>query len=195
MSWSNPSADEAAEAYSYYKNQYYSAASQREASVRQENRCISERNVAKNKMGELSSKKLNFEKRLEGIKKIIRMLEGTGSVPSSIAKMVRTVKNADESFRMAIKLDNGSIASIEDAFRTKSVEEDSHSDAALQAYKNEKNTLEQNIENLKKQISSLSEQISSLTSQINACNSLQSALKRTMNSSAYEMNHYRRYMY
>lgn len=195
MSWSNPSLDEATEAYSYHKNLYYNAASQREASIRQENRYISERNAAKSQMSDLSSQKLNFEKRLEGIKRIIKMLENSGSVPSSISKVVRTVKKTDESFRTAIKFDNGLVVSIEDAFKTKSVEEDGNSASALQAYKNEKTTLEQNIENLKRQIASLSEQISSLTSQINACNSLQSSLKRTMNSSAYEMNHYRKYMY
>lgn len=195
MSWSSPSVDEAFEAYSYYKNQYYNAASQREASIRQENRYISERNVAKNQMSDLSAQKHNLEKRLEGIKRIIKMLEGSGSVPSSISKVVRTVKKADESFRMAVKFDNGSAVSIESAFRIKSVEEDSHSAAALQTYKREKNALEQSIENLKRQIASLSELVSSLTSQINACNSMQASLKRTMNSSAYEMNHYRKYMY
>lgn len=195
MSWSSPSLDEAAEAYSYYKNQYYNAASQREASIRQGNIYMSERNAAKNQMNNLSSQKVNFEKRLEGIKRIIKMMEGSGSVPSSILKMVRTVKKTDESFRTAIKHDSSSAVSIETAFRTKSVEEDGHSASALQTYKNEKSTLEQNIENLKRQIASLSEQISTLTSQINSCNSLQASLKQTMNSSAYEMNHYSKFMY
>lgn len=195
MSWSNPSVDEAIENYSYYKNQYYNASSQREASIRQENGYIAERNAVKNQMNDLSFQKLNLERRLEGITRIIGMLEGFGSVPSSISKVTRIIKDTDESFRAAIRLDNNSSVSLEDAFRTKSVEEDANSAAAYQTYKNEKVSLEQKIENIKGQISSLSEQISTLTSQINACNSLQASLKRTMNSSAYEMNHYRKYMY
>lgn len=195
MSWSNPSFDEASEAYSYYKSQYYDAASQREASIRQENKYISEKNAANNQKNELTAQKINFEKRLEGIIKIIKMLEGSGSVPSSIAKVIKTTKKADESFKSAIKHDSGLVVSIETAFKTKSVEEDGYSASALQKYKNEKNALEQNIENLKKQINALSEQISSLASQISSCNAVQASLKRTMNSSAYEMNHYRKYMY
>lgn len=195
MSWSNPTIDEAEEAYSYYKNQYYNAANQRSASIRQENGYTSQRNAAKSQMNDLSSQKLNFEKRLEGIKRIIKMLEGSGSVPSSISKALHTIKKTDESFKSAIKLDSGSGASIEESFKIKGVEEDGASAAALQAYKNEKTALEQNIDNLKKQIASLSEQISSLSQQISACQSVQVSLKKTMNSSAYEMNHYRKYMY
>jgi putative iron-only hydrogenase system regulator len=39
-----------------------------------------------------------------------------------------------------------------------------------------------------------SDVISALTGKISACGAAQAALKKTMNSCAYEMNHYRRFL-
>lgn len=80
MSWYNPSQEEATEAYAYYQNKYYNAASQRNASMRQEQAYVSQKSAATTKMNDLSAQKLNFEKRLEGIIKIIKMLEGSGGL-------------------------------------------------------------------------------------------------------------------
>lgn len=201
MSWSNPTPEEAAESYSYYKNQYYNAASQKQASEKQEQSYISQKNSAASQISSLSSQKLSFEKRLSGIENIIKMLEGSGgwfsiSVPSAIAKVTTALKKADDSYRNSMKLSGGAgAASLETVFETKSVEGDSRSASALQQYKAEKARLEQQIADLKTQISSLSSMISSLTSKINACNATQATLRSTMNSSAYEMNHYEKFMY
>lgn len=86
-------------------------------------------------------------------------------------------------------------ASLETAFAVKTVEGDHRSASALQVYKSEKTRLEQSIADLKSQIASLSSQISTLSKQISVCSTAQASYKNTMNSSAYEMNHYRKYMY
>lgn len=201
MSWYNPSQEEATEAYAYYKNKYYSAANQRNASMRQEQAYVSQKSAATTKMNDLSAQKLNFEKRLEGVIKIIKMLEGSGgwfatNVPSTISKAISTIQKTETSYKRSIKMTGGmAAASLETAFAVKTVEGDHRSASALQAYKSEKTRLEQSIADLKSQIASLSSQISTLSKQISACSAAQASYKNTMNSSAYEMNHYRKYMY
>lgn len=201
MSWYNPSQEEAEEAYSYYRNKYYNAASQRSVSMKQEQSYISQKNAAATKMKDLSAQKINFEKRLEGIIKIIKMLEGSSgwfstNVPSAISKATSTILKTDTSYKQCIRMTGGvAAASLETAFSIKTVEGDYRSASALQAYKNEKTRLEQSISDLKSQISSLSNQISILSRQISACNATQASCRNIMNSSAYEMNHYRKYMY
>ena len=200
MSWYNPTSEEASEAYSYYKNKYYDAANQRNASIRQEQSYISEKNIATTKLKDLSSQKINFEKRLEGIENIIKMLEGSGgwfstNVPNTISKATSSIQKADTSYRRSIKMSGGvAAASLETAFSIKTVEGDAFSSSALQTYKSEKSKLEQSIANLRSQIASLSSQISVLSQQISACSSTQASLQSIMYSSAYEMNHYKRYM-
>ncbi|MEE0954496.1 MAG: hypothetical protein U0L49_01635 [Eubacterium sp.] len=201
MPWFNPSQEEATEQYTNNKNKYNSAVNSYNASVNQENNLISQKSAAESQLNQCRTDKMNFEQRLEGIVKIIKMLEGSGGwfstdVPGSITKAEKAVQKADNSYRKSIKLtEGGSTANLADAFHTKSVAEESHSSAALSAYKSEKTKLETDIQNLKTQISNLSGQISSLSSQIRACNSAQSSLKKTMNSCAYNMNHYHKYMY
>lgn len=200
MSWYNPTPDEAEEAYAYYKRQYSDAASARNASIRQEQNYVSQRNSAKTQIGNLSSQKINFEKRLAGIEKIIKMLEGSGgwfseNVPGEINKANKSIKKADSSYRGSIKMTGAPAASLENAFNVKSVEADPNSASALRDFKNEKSRLEQSLSDIKNQLNSLSSLVSTLNSKIFACNAEQFSLRNTMNTSAYEMNHYKRYMY
>lgn len=200
-SWSDPSPDEALEAYEYYKSKYYTAANQKRASERQEQSYLSEKRAANAELNSLSSQKLNFEKRLQGIENIIKMLEGNGgwfsvSVPDAIAKAQKSLSRADSSFRSSMRLSGGSgAASMETAFKTKTVDADAHSSSALAAFKSEKVRLEQEIASLKTQIANLSSMITSLSSKIQACNSTQASLQSSMNSYAYDMNHYKKYTY
>lgn len=199
-SWSNPSSEDAQEAYDYYKGKYNSAANQKIASQNKENRYISDRKNAVSDKNACISQKINFEKRLEGIEKIIKMLEGNGGwfsadVPEDIEKAQKALSKVDSSFRGCIKMTGGvSAASLEEAFEIKSVESDSNSASALQAFRNEKSRLEQEIENLKKKINELSSLVDSLTKQIRACDAEQRALQASMNSYAYDMNHYKKYI-
>ncbi len=201
MSWSNPTPEEASNAYSYYKNKYQSAANQKRASEKQEQSYVSQKSSATSQKAALSSQKVSFEKRLSGVENIIKMLEGSGgwfstNVPNAISKASSSLSKAETSYRNSIKLSGGiAAASLENAFETKTVEGEIHSANALQQYKSEKIRLEQEIANLKTQISTLSNTISTLTSKINSCNATQASLRSSMNSYAYEMNHFKKYMY
>ena len=75
MSWYNPTPDEATDAYTANKNKYADAASQLRASQRQEDNYRAAQRSAVAQQANLASQKLNFEKRLEGIQKIVKMLE------------------------------------------------------------------------------------------------------------------------
>lgn len=201
MSWANPSPSEAAEMYSYYKHKYEDAANQKRASERLESSYDSQKNSAVSQLNAASSQRVNLEKRLEGVEKIIKMLEGSGgwftsSVPEAIDKAKSKLKQADSSYRSSIRVIGGTTAaSIETAFAIKSVEEDPNSANALSEFKKERTRIEQAITELQSQINNLSGLISSLTSSINACNQTQASLQSAMNSYAYDMNHYHGFMF
>ncbi len=201
MSWSNPSPSEAAEMYSYYKHKYENAANQKRASERLEQSYISQRSSASSQLNNAKAQKVNLEKRLEGVEKIIKMLEGTGgwfstNVPNAIQTAKNKLKQADNSYRSSIKVTGGiAAASIESAFATKAVEEDANSANALNEFKKERTRLEQAISELNSQINNLAATIANLTSSINACNETQASLQSAMNSYAYDMNHYHGFMY
>ena len=200
MSWINPTPEEAEQAYYNNRNRYNAAASQKRTSEQQEIAYSNQRTMAKNQLSNAKSDKVNFEKRLEGVKKIVAMLEGSGgwgstNVPNTISKANRAVSTAGNSYRKCIKETGGtSAASLADAFETKSVEGERHSSSALLALKKEASRLEQAIADVKKQISGLNSTIDNLNRQIRTCNSTQASLQRTMNSCAFEMVHYSRYM-
>ena len=201
MSWSNPTPEEAAESYSYYKNRYNSAANQKRASEKQEQSYISQKSQANSQINALSSQKINFERRLRGIEGIIKMLEGSGgffskNVPATISKATNALNKVDNSYRKSIRrTGGGSDARLATAFEIKTVEGHPNSSNALQQYKAEKARLEQELQNLKNQLNNLSALVSQLNSKINACNATQASLQSSMNSYAYEMNHYRKYTY
>lgn len=201
MSWANPSPSEAAEMYSYYKHKYEDAANQKRASERLESSYVGQKNSAVSQLNAASSQRVNLEKRLEGVEKIIKMLEGSGgwftsSVPEAIDKAKSKLKQADSSYRSSIRVIGGTTAaSIETAFAIKSVEEDPNSANALSEFKKERTRIEQAITELQSQINNLSSLISSLTSSINACNQTQASLQSAMNSYAYDMNHYHGFMF
>jgi predicted nucleic acid-binding Zn-ribbon protein len=200
-SWSNPTAEEAEEAYEYYKSKYQKAANQKRASERQEEAYIDQRNSAKSQLNSLSEQKELLEKRLEGVEDLIKAMEGTGGwfaadVPGAIEKAQQSLTKADSSFRSSMRLSGGAgAASLETAFQTKAVGADANSSAALAGFKAEKTKLEQEIAELTTQIANLSSLITSLTEKIKACNDTQSALRSSMNSYAYDMNHYKKYTY
>lgn len=200
MSWSNPTPEEAEQNYYYYKNKYYYAANQRNQSIKQEEKLVAEKNSASSTYNNLSNQKINLEKRLEALVRIIAMLEGTGgwlsvNVPDVISKAVNSVTKADEEHRNSIRLSGGAAAaSLVEAFKPKTVESDANSAAALAAYKSEKTSLENQISDLKTQIANTAAAIDSLNSKISSCNSLQADLKNVMNSSSYEMLHYQKFL-
>lgn len=193
MSWSNPSPDEAEEAYRYYKRQYTNAANQKKASENREEYFRKQLNSATSTLDTLSTQKADFEERLEGIKKIIAMLEGNNTnnnVPNAISKASAAIQETNKSYKKSIRVIEVAAKSLETAFNISTVQGDKDSQAAFTRYVSEKKRLEQNIADLKTKITSLSNNISSLNKSINKCNEEQSSLDSSMKSNAYEMEHY-----
>lgn len=197
MSWSNPTPQEAEDNYYYYKNRYNNAASEKALSERREANYNAQRTSTINQMNSVSSQKLNFEKRLEQIGVIIKMLEGStgiNDVPSIIARGIQSVKRTDESYQTAIRLGGVAPAAFASIFDVKTVTGDANSSSALSKYKSEYARLQQAIADLQSQLASLSAAVDSLNSAIRSCNAEQASLRSSMLSSAYEMNHYKKYM-
>ncbi len=199
-SWSNPTPEEAQEAYSYYKRKYNQAASQKRDSERQEQEYLAQKDSAARECSSLSTQRLNFEKRLSGIQELIKMLEGSGgwfslNVPEVIAKAQKSLAQTDASFRSSVILTDGiGAADLCAAYETKTVAGESHSASALAAFRAEKTRLEQEILRLKERIAQLSALVDDLNRKVRNCNATQSQLRSAMNSYAYDMNHYKRYI-
>ena len=196
--WNYPSENEAEEACDYYQKKYEDAAWNLRAAERDHQEYRSQKSAAVSKRDNLSEQKMNFEKRMEGIERIIAILEGTGGMftenaPEAIRKAQKSLTKTDESFRSSIRLTGGgSAASFETAFETKSVEADEHTESALQAFKREKNHLEQKIDDLRTQISRLSDLIDDLNRKMSACLEFQAEMRYRMNSFAFDLRHYQK---
>ena len=151
------------------------------------------------------NEKLNFEKRVEDIKHIIAVLEGTAgggilagalgnNIPEVISRFNGSAQEADTSYRESMKCSEIPAASIMDTFKSKTVEEDPHLSDALKKFKDEAARLEQAIRDLESQINSLTDLVSHLTSQMNSFSNQAASLRGVMNSCAYEMNHFKGFM-
>lgn len=193
MGWNDPSYDELLDDYSASKKQYENAAYNWNSQNKKYSEYTSQRKQLNSQLDSIKSANLNFEKRLEGVKKIIGNLDGSGggffkvSVPDTISKATKSLEAASDSFKSCIRHSGLLSASLRDVFAVKGVPMESHSATALDLYRSEKARLEQAIEENKKQIAAMSDQISALTKQINACSSEINAYRRTMNSSADDM--------
>ena len=187
------------EAIRYYKKKYDAAANEKKSSERCEQSYRTQKKQASTQIDSLTSEKVNLDKRLSGIKRIIKALDGTGgwlstNVPEAIAKTGSKLSQADAGFRSGIKLTGGTGAvSLMDALAVKTVEGDDRSRMALEKYRREKERLEQRIADLNAKISSLSDQISSLNKKIRECDAMQATLRSRMRSYASEINYYRRH--
>lgn len=198
MSWNNPTQEEAAESYSNARSRYVNAANQYNSNNRAMDSCRSEMSGVKNQYVSCWSNKINFQKRIEAIGSIIKILEGNGgwfsdNVPSAISEADKNVQKADESFKQCIRCDGISPPDMATVFKCKSVQEDQDSAEALQAYKNEKARLERAVEELDRSMKQLEAKSNELVARMNNINAQQQALRRSMAGSAFEMAHYRKY--
>ncbi|MBQ8298177.1 MAG: hypothetical protein IJX77_10395 [Ruminococcus sp.] len=199
MSWINPTPDEAADGYYASKRKYSEAASQRYASQRAEEGYRAERSRTLGAIASCASDKINFERRIEDLEKIIGMMQGTGGffsedVPGAISTANSSLAQADNSYRSCIKCDSLAAPDMTDIFRNKAVEEEQNSASALQGFISEKARLEQAVIELQAQINALSAAVDTLSQQIRSCNAEQASLSKIMAGSAYDISHYRRYM-
>ena len=205
MSWFNPSQEEAADHYYSSKRQYSEAASRRDYARRQEAECSAEKSRNINAINSMRSDKLNFEKRIQDIKKVVAVLDGGsgggalatligGTIPDVISDYNSSAQTAAGSYREAIRCSDCAAADLYIVFRGKSVDEDIELTSAVMMFENEIQRLEQALEDLQNNINNAMNNIDQLTSRINSLRIEQSSCRSRMISSAYEMNHYRGYI-
>lgn len=199
MSWTYPTQQEAEDAYNDNKRKYNSAAQSLETSKSNQKSYEAQKKSDLLKIASGKTEKMNLEKRVKQLEKIIKMLEGNGGflsqdVPSEIVSSNKASVKVDNSYKKCIVCDSIPAASLDNVFNSKSVTADANSNSALQGFKKEKQKVEQTIANIKKSINTLTSEISSLNSKIANCNYEQLKLKANMASYTYEMNHYKWYM-
>lgn len=199
MGWFNPSSQEATDEYYYSKRRYTNAANQRQAAKNAQENCRGEVKQAKAEIKACKKDKINFEKRIADIKKIVGSLEGSGSsagcnAPDLVSKVNSSADETDQSYKTSIKCSDYAPASMVDSFRSKSIDEDSNTSGALAKFKNEIIRLQQELEALKARMNNLSSTVNDLQAKIRAYSVEQMNWQREMNISAYDMNHYKRYM-
>ena len=187
------SKEEATDRFIRSRNSYYEAEQQQARLSNRIENYRAERQYAAAQISSARSEKTNFEKRLQGIEDIIKTLEGAGwvfstNVPQSIESANSTLRSVNSDYQQCIRLTDGvAAADMEEVFHAKSVEKDANSAEALELYRQERDRLVQEIENLKRMINACSAQMSELTGKINACSLEQGSLRRTMMFSACEM--------
>lgn len=199
MSWNNPSPEEAEEAYYSCRNKYIAAANQRYSAERSQNALTRHRNETLSTIEDCRSEKMNFNLRIEQIGEIIKCLEGSGgmlcsNVPESIEGANTALDRTDESYRSSVRCEGIAVTQLNDVFKTKTVCEDANSNDALEQYKAEKLRLEQVVEELERKMDMLTEQTENLSRKINECISLKYSGRIQMNSFAYSMNHFKKFM-
>jgi chromosome segregation ATPase len=193
------SKDEASSAYYAAKSQYNSAAGEYRKYENESSSCRGELRDARNQYSQCSNDKINFEKRVEDIERIINCLEGNGgwlsvNVPQTIATANKSAQDADNGFRQCIKCSGINPPDLAEVFKAPAVTEDQNSNTALEEYKKEKARLEQAIEELKKQMAQLSQQADELSKRIQQLGILSQSCKQRINQSISSMYYYRKYM-
>jgi len=199
MSYWNPTPDEAYDQYYYNKRKYEQAYSQRKTLDRQKTSYESQQAYQKNNINNLKNEKLNFEKRLKGLKEIIEKLESNGgvfskNVPAAISATERPVTEMTTAYERSIIVSGISSSDISSAFKVKQVTAHYASSNALQGYKRKYDELQTAIENVNRSIANAENEIRNLKNRINEINDMQRQLRSSMNNCTMNMNHYRRYI-
>ena len=190
---------DAYEMYSYYKRKYNNASSQKSTSERKEEEYRTSKSRAESDLKDSKKEKLNLEKRLEGVRKIIAMMEGTGgllskNIPDKIQKSNKSSDESGVNFKGCIKCTGVASADVAQKFHSDKVHENVHSSNALTAFETEERRLVNAIAEIERQINQLNSKIETLKTQINRCNNEQSELKRSMNQYSSEMRYYKNRM-
>lgn len=185
--------------YQYYKKKYNYASDQKSTSQRREEEYRTSKSRAESDLRESKKEKLNLEKRLEGVRKIIGMMEGTGgflakNVPDKIQKSNKHADESGNNYRGCIKCTGIASANVAQKFYSEKVPENSHSSNALNAFYNEERRLVNAIAEIERQINQLNSKIETLKTQISRCNNEQNELTRSMNRYSSEMRYYKNRM-
>ena len=191
---------DAYEMYSFYRRKYNNASSQRSTSERKEEEYRTSKSRAETDLKNSKKEKLNLERRLEGVRKIIAMMEDTGgllskNVPDKIQKSNKSSEESGVDFKECIKCTGIASADIAQKFHSDKVHENVHSSNALTAFETEERRLVNAIAAIERQINQLNSKIETLKTNINRCNSEQSTLKNNMRLYSSEMNHFKKLMH
>lgn len=187
--------------YRELNRKYDEAEAEKHRSERRESSYNSQRKSKNNQLSSKKTQKKNREKRLDGVKKIIKQLDGSAGmfsndVPEKITKAAKALDKADSRYKESIRVSGGMpVASLETALYIKSVTADSNSAAALTGYKTEKTRVENLIAGLKKEIVKLEDEIASLKRKINSENDRQRELAARMTKYRNEINDLKRQLF
>lgn len=146
-----------------------------------------------NQVSRCKNDKIDLEKRLQQVMRILSLLGG--NVSDGISGVNSAANAAGKSFRSAIRCCEIVSASLEIVFYTKSVEEDSRTASALFGCRAEKDRIETEIAHLIASIKSLEEEMRSLSSSISTQNNRIDALNRSISVYQHDVNAYRRYTF
>ncbi len=194
MSWKNPTKKEAEDAYSQAKSKYQNAAESYIHNKRELESIESERKSQLAKGYSTVKEKISFEKRIEQIEEVIRMLSPGGAADEAIRRANSSAKTAEEAFSKYLYCSGIKSPSISSAYKCPTVEEHPDSYDALQKIKKEKTRLEQAVRELQSKLKALEQETDALTKKINSLVSTQTDLSKIMKGCSYEMNHYKKYI-
>ena len=125
--------------------------------------------AAEEDKSDYNKEKISHEKRLEGIKAIIAMLEGTSAknnVPSAINTAQAASETAGTTFAQCIVCSGITAASVSSSFGSKKVDSDTNLSFALEELKKQERLIENQIAELDKTITDLENSIATINSNI-----------------------------
>ena len=194
MRWNNCSKEEARDAYDSAKSRLQNAADQYIHNKYTMDTLAGERSSAQTKLNNANGQKVNFEKRIADIERIIQKLGSNGPVEEAINTSNDRAQKFEDSYNDLIQCTGMNTPQIAKAFHTPSVEENAYSAAAVAECKKVKANLEQAVADLNNQLNAMEDEVNRLTSQMNSLAGVQADLSKTMASSSYEMNHFKNRM-
>ncbi len=194
MSWRNPTKKEAEDAYGSAKSRYANAAESYIQNNRQLESCYADYKSCNSKLSSAKSDKISFEKRIEQIEEVIRMLSDDGVVDEAVDKANVAAQRAEEAVEKNIVCEGIKSPSIGSIFKCPKVSENQYSAEAVSELKKEKARLEQALTELDSKLNSMEQEMEALTSKMNSLTSIQTDLSKTMKSCSFEMQHFKKYV-
>lgn len=192
--WYNCSQSEAQDGYDTAKQRYNNAAYELSQTKSRYESCLKEYSSQRQKLDSASRDKINFQKRIEQIENVIKMLSEGGDINDAVENANSAAKKAEEYLSGSIKCSGINSPSISKTFGCRKVEEDPDSANALAEFKKEKSRLEQSVAEVESQLRAMEEMVDNLRKQVTGLETMQHSAQRTMKMSAYEMSHFKKYL-
>ncbi len=194
MKWNNCSKEEAQEAYDYAKNRYQHAAESYLSDKKQYEACYSEYKSYSSKLDSVRSDTINFEKRIEQMDDVLKMLNSGGAVEDAANAANSSLKTAEEDLSKSLKHYSIPSPSISKTFECVPADRQLDSLSAIRVIEKEKRRLEQALADLKSKLRSMEQETDALTKKMNSLASGQADLSKKMKQYTFEMNHFKKYV-